>query len=70
MPKFWGKQISTHRRFPEVGQKQKTEKKKREKERLKVGNNNGQLRIAPQVAQAKPPGPIAGNHLLEVVVGI
>ena len=29
--------------FPEVSQKQKTKKKK--KERLKVANNNGQLRI-------------------------
>ena len=62
MPKYWGKQIFTHGRFPEVGQKQKTEKKKREKEieRLKVGNNNGQLCIAtpPRVAHAKPPGPI------------
>ena len=27
MPKYWGKQIFTHGRFPEVGQKQKTEKK-------------------------------------------
>ena len=54
MPKYLGKQIFTHRRFPEVGQKQKTEKKKRE-----VGKNNGQLRIAtsPRVAHAKPPGP-------------
>ena len=26
MPKHWGKQIFTHGRFPEVGQKQKTEK--------------------------------------------
>ena len=63
MPKYWGKQIFTHGRFPEVGQKQKTEKKKREKEieRLKVGNNNGQLCIAtpPRVAHAKPPGPIS-----------
>ena len=43
--------------FPEEGQKQKTEK--REKERPKVGDNNGQLRIAPppRVAHAKPPGP-------------
>ena len=24
MPKYWGKQIFTHGRFPEVGQKQKT----------------------------------------------
>ena len=37
MPKYWGKQIFTHGRFPEVGQKQKTER-----ERLNDGNNNGQ----------------------------
>ena len=58
MPKYWGKQIFTHGRFPEVGQKQKTE---REKERRpKLGNNNGQLCIAmpPRVAHAKPPGPM------------
>ena len=49
------------REIPKVGQKQKTERKKRErkKERAKVGNNNGQLCIAtpPRVAHAKPPGP-------------
>ena len=34
MPKYWGKQIFTRGRFPEVGQKQKTEKrKKREREK-------------------------------------
>ena len=56
MAKYWGKQIFTHGSFPEVGQKQKTE---REERRPKVGNNNGQLRIAtpPRVAHAKPPGP-------------
>ena len=42
MPKYWGKQIFTHRSFPEVGQKQKTEKKERERERLNDGNNKGQ----------------------------
>ena len=26
MPKYWGKQLFAHRRFPEVGQKQKTER--------------------------------------------
>ena len=33
MPKYWGKQIFAHGRFPEVGQKQKTvrEKKKEKK---------------------------------------
>ena len=34
MPKYWGKQIFAHGRFPEVGEKQKTEKK-REKKRKK-----------------------------------
>ena len=49
MPKYWRKQIFSLGRFHEVGQKQKTKEKK---ESEKVGNNNGQLRIA-----AKPPGP-------------
>ena len=58
MPKYWGKQIFTHGRFPEVGQKKKMERK-RDRERPKVGNNNGQLRIGtpPRVAHAKLPGP-------------
>ena len=44
MPKYWVKNYFAHGRFPEVGQKQKTEKKKnsRKKERAKVGDNNGQ----------------------------
>ena len=45
MPKYWGKQIFAHRRFPEVGQKQKTERKRRrekEEERLNDGENDGQ----------------------------
>ena len=33
MPKYWGKQIFTHGSFPEVGQKQKMEKKKEKRER-------------------------------------
>ena len=39
MPKYCVKNYFTHGRFPEVGQKQKTEKKE---ERLNDGNNNGQ----------------------------
>ena len=31
MSKYWGKQVFTHGRFPEVGQKQKTERKKKKK---------------------------------------
>ena len=40
MTKYWGKQIFTHGRFPEVGEKYKAEKKKK-----KVGENKGQLRF-------------------------
>ena len=39
MPKYWGKQIFAQGRFPEVGQKQKTENRKR-----LDGKNNGQAR--------------------------
>ena len=43
MPKYWVKNYFAHGRFPEVGQKQKTEEKKeRERERLNNGENNGQ----------------------------
>ena len=41
MPKYWVKNYFAHGRFPEVGQKQKTEKKKK-KERLNNGDINGQ----------------------------
>ena len=56
MPKYWGKLIVGLRRFPEVGQKQKTERE--ERRRPKVGHDNCQLRIATptRVAHAKPPG--------------
>ena len=40
MPKYWVKNYFAHGRFPEVGQKQKTEEKK--EERLNDGVNNGQ----------------------------
>ena len=32
MPKYWGKQIFTHGSFPEVGQKKKTERKRKKKD--------------------------------------
>ena len=46
--------------FPRSGSKAKDgEKKKRKRERLKDGNNNGQLRIANATSGgAKPPGPM------------
>ena len=43
MPKYWGKNYFAHGIFSEVGQKQNTEReKKKKKERLNDGNNNGQ----------------------------
>ena len=45
MPKYWGKQIFTHGRFPEVGEKQKAWEKKEKERKKKVGENNGQLRF-------------------------
>ena len=43
MPKYWRGNYFADGRFPEVGQKQKTEEKERKKrERAKVGDNNGQ----------------------------
>ena len=58
MPKYWGKQNFTHGSFPEVGQKQKTKREKRKKERLNDGNNNGQATHGAR----KPPGPKVGNN--------
>ena len=46
MPKYWGKQIFTHGRFPKVGQKTERRGGERERERLNNGNNNGQARMA------------------------
>ena len=42
MPKYWVKNYFAHGRFPEVGEKQKTEEKKKEERGAKVGENNGQ----------------------------
>ena len=53
MPKYWVTNYFARGRFPEVGQKQKTEKKERKKERLNDGNNNGQTKHGAR----KPPGP-------------
>ena len=60
--KYWGKQIFTHGRFPEVGQKQKTEKRKKEKERKKDWTmviTMAKLRMAHASMHGarKPPGP-------------
>ena len=51
MPKYWKKNYFAHMIFPEVGQKEKTEKKKKERERAKVGDNKHAWRT--QAAWAK-----------------
>ena len=58
MSKYWGKQIFTHGRFPKVGQKQKTERKKREKDRTMV-ITMAKLCMAHASTHGarKPPGP-------------
>ena len=45
MPKYWVRNYFAHGRFPEVGQKQKTEEKERG---AKVGENNGQATHGPR----------------------
>ena len=63
MPKYWGKQIFAQGRFPEVGQKQKTEKKRGKKgEKTKVGDNNGQATHG----TCKLPGPIRMGQFLKL----
>ena len=57
------------REIPRSGSKAKDGEKREKKERRpKVGNNNGQLRIAtpPRVAHAKPPGLISANYNIKI----
>ena len=56
MPKYWGKQIFSHGSFPKVGEKQKTWKRKKEKE-SRWKQWPASLRPPPRVAHASTPGP-------------
>ena len=62
MAKYWGKQIFSLRSFPEVGQKQKTEKKEKRKKKKdrKLVITMAKLRMAHASTHGarKPPGPI------------
>ena len=44
MPKYWGKQIFAHGRFPEVSQKQKTERKRKKNTPGTAGGPGGRDR--------------------------
>ena len=64
MPKYWVKNYFAHGRFPEVGQKQKTEKKKKERKRERKKERKlviimAKLRMAHASTHGarKPPGP-------------
>ena len=59
MPKYWGKQIFAHGRFPEVGQKQKTEGKKERERDWTMVKTMAKLRMAHASTHGarKPPGP-------------
>ena len=59
MPKYWMNNYFTHGRFPEVGQKQKTEKKKERKRERKLVITMAKLRMAHASTHGarKPPGP-------------
>ena len=64
MPKYWGKQIFAHGRFPEVGQKQKTEEKK-EEQKLVITMAKLRMAHASTLAASKPPWPKSafyGHH--------
>ena len=62
MPKYWGKNYFAHENFPEVGQKQKTEKKEKKKEEEEERTmviTMAKLRMAHASTHGarKPPGP-------------
>ena len=57
MPKYWGKQISAHRRFFEVGQKQKMEKKREKDRKLVITMAKLHMAHASMHGARKPPGP-------------
>ena len=58
MPKYWGKQIFTHGRFLQVGQKQKMEGKKKEERKLVITMAKLRMVHASTHGERKPPGPI------------
>ena len=58
MAKYWGGNYFAHGSFPEVGQKQKTEKKrKKEDQKFVINMAIYALQTPPWVAHAKPTGP-------------
>ena len=64
MPKYWGKQIISLGRFPEVGQKQQTERgerKKKEDRKLVITMASYALQMSPWVAHAS----CLGQNMIE-----
>ena len=57
MPKYWGGNYFAHGSFPEVGQKQKTEKKKEKDRKLVITMAKLRMAHASTHGASKPPGP-------------
>ena len=57
MPKYWVKNYFTHGRFLEVGQKQKTEKKKKKDRKLVITMAKLRMAHASKHGARKPPEP-------------
>ena len=62
MPKYWVKNYFAHGRFPEVGQKQKTEEKKKEERKLVITMAKLRMAHANTHGARKPPGPTSTNY--------
>ena len=57
MPKYWVKHYFAHGRFPEVGQKQKTEKERKKERKLMKTMAKLCMAHASTHGARKPPGP-------------
>ena len=62
MPKYRVKNYFAHGRFPEVGQKQKTEEKKKEERKLVITMAKLRMAHANTHGARKPPGPTSTNY--------
>ena len=72
MPKYWGKQIFAHGTFPEVGQKQKKERKRERAKERKLVITMAKLCMAHASTHGarKPPGPKPNPRYLHMATSI
>ena len=65
MLKYWVKNYFAHGRFPEVGQKQNTEKERKSERKLVKTMAKLRMAHASTHGARKPPGPILGGVLVK-----